>query len=81
MTEVALSNGLGSVNFNEKRRKSMEDQFFQTGMLLLAICLVLRKCSNDDVYQVDKWWLYTIMAIFAGGIGLVFVGALMMIWL
>ncbi len=59
----------------------MEDQFFQTGMLLLAICFVLRKCSNDDVSKVDKWWLYTIMAIFAGGLGLMFVGALMMIWL
>ena len=58
----------------------MEDQLFQTGMLFLAVCFIIRKCSNDDVSQVGKWLLYTVMAICASGLGLMFVGALMMIW-
>ena len=58
----------------------MEDQFIQTGMLLLALCFILRKCSNDDFAKVNKWWLYTVMAIFASGICSIFGGILWTIW-
>jgi hypothetical protein len=58
----------------------MEDGLFKTGILLMALCSILRMCSNDDYKQVAKWWAFTVMGIFTAGIVLLFVATMMMIW-
>jgi len=53
----------------------------QTGMLFLVAAIAMRMCSKDDADQVAVWWKIIVVSIAGVGIGAMFFGTLMEIWL